>query len=430
MIALGAVVALIAANGVFVAGEFSLVAVDRASVDRLAGEGRRPARLTVGLLQRLSFHLSGMQLGITVTSLVLGFIAEDTVGELIRPLLDAIGLGGTGARVVIALVLATFVQMLVGELIPKNVAIARPQRTAFALAGPLALFGSIAGPVTGFLDGLANRVVRRLGVEPTEELHQERSQAELEQLLRTSMEDGHLDEGEAALLIRALRFDVKTTAEALVPRTRVVSVPARGTVDDARRLAIESGRSRLVVHGNDLDDVVGIVAVTDLLLVPPEERASTLVLAITTAATVVPEVRELGPLLGDLRASRDRIAVVVDEYGGTAGLVTLEDLLEELVGESHDEHDIAPALTRPLATGSREIDASLHRDELRDLTGFVLPDGPYETVAGYVLERLGRIPDVGDGFDADGWRFRVTARDRLRVARLELERLAGDEDGT
>ena len=424
MISLGAVVALIAANGAFVAGEFSLVAVDRPPIERLADEGRRPARLTRGLLQRLSFHLSGMQLGITITSLVLGLISEGTVGELIRPVLEAVGADGAGTRVVVALILATFIQMLIGELIPKNIAIARPQATAFALAGPLTLFGTVAGPVTGFLDGLANRIVRMLGIEPSEELHQERSQEEMELLLRTSMEDGNLDAGDAALLIRALRFDVKTTAEALVPRTRVVAVSARATVDEARRLAIESGRSRLVVHGTDLDDVVGIVAATDILMVPADERASTLVLAITRPACVVPEVRELGPLLGDLRASDDRIAVVVDEHGGTAGLVSMEDLLEELVGEIHDEHDVVPRLTEPLATGSQVVDASLHRDELRDLAGFSMPEGDYETLAGYVLDRLGHIPDEGEELEADGWRFRVVERDRLRVARVELERLA------
>jgi CBS domain containing-hemolysin-like protein len=313
--------------------------------------------------------------------------------------------------------------MLVGELIPKNVAIARPQATAFALAGPLTVFGIVAGPVTGFLDGLANRIVRMLGIEPSEELHQQRSQEEMELLLRSSMEDGNLDAGEAARLIRALRFDAKTAAEALVPRTRVVSVPARGTVDDARRLAIESGRSRLVVHSTDLDDIVGIVAVTDILRVPAEERPSTAVLAVTRRATVVPEMRELGPLLGDLRSSDGRLAVVVDEYGGTAGLVSMEDLLEELVGEIHDEHDVIPCLTQPLVTGSQVVDASLHRDELLDLAGFPMPDGDYETLAGYVLERLGHIPDEGEELEADGWRFRIVERDRLRVARVELERL-------
>ncbi|MEO1065081.1 MAG: hemolysin family protein [Actinomycetota bacterium] len=423
MISLGAVIALIAANGAFVAGEFSLVAVDRAPIDRMADEGRRPARLTRGLLQRLSFHLSGMQLGITVTSLVLGLISEGTVGELIRPVLEAVGVDNAGTRVVVALVVATFVQMLIGELIPKNVAIARPQATAFALAGPLTVFGTVAGPVTGFLDGLANRIIRTLGIEPVEELHQERSQEEMELLLRSSMEDGNLDADEAALLIRALRFDVKTTAEALVPRTRVVSLAARSTVDDARRLAIDSGRSRLLVHGADLDDVVGIVAVTDVLRVPAEERASTHVLAVTRPATVVTETRALGPLLGDLRSSGDRLAVVVDEHGGTEGLVSLEDLLEELVGEIHDEHDVVPRLTEPLATGSQVVDASLHRDELLDLAGFAMPDGDYETLAGFVLERLGHIPDVGEEIEAEGWRFRVVERDRLRVARVELERL-------
>ena len=204
-------------------------------------------------------------------------------------MLEAVGVDNAGTRVVVALVVATFVQMLIGELIPKNVAIARPQATAFALAGPLTVFGTVAGPVTGFLDGLANRIIRTLGIEPVEELHQERSQEEMELLLRSSTEDGNLDADEAALLIRALRFDVKTTAEALVPRTRVVSLPARSTVDDARRLAIDSGRSRLVVRGADLDDIVGIVAVTDVLRVPAEERASTHVLAVTRPATVVTE---------------------------------------------------------------------------------------------------------------------------------------------
>jgi magnesium and cobalt exporter, CNNM family len=420
-----AVVVLILANGLFVAGEFALVAADADRVEALAAEGRRSARLVTALLRRLSFHLSGAQLGITITSLLLGFIAEDTVGRLVGPLLELIpGVedteGGT-LRIVVALAVATVLQMVLGELVPKNVAIARPEPTALALAPLLRVYGIVASPAIRLLDGTANRLVRMLGVEPRAELRAERTLEDYELLMRASAEHGSLSARDARLLTRALRFATKTAAEALQPRMTMVSIPHTTTVAELAALSTATGRSRIVVsRGGDLDDVVGVAFVADVFSIPAAERAATPVTAITRDATIVPESRDLDELLDELRADGRRLAVVVDEYGGTAGVITLEDLLEEIVGEIHDEHDEATSLTQPRRAGGYTVDGTLHRDEVLDLAGFEMPDGEFETIAGFLLVLFDRIPDVGERTESEGWRFEVLERDGLRVARIAL----------
>jgi CBS domain containing-hemolysin-like protein len=410
-----AVVLLIAATAFFVAVEFALVAVDRARVQRLAEEGDRPARTLVGLLRRLSFQLSGAQLGITVTSLLLGFLAEPTIAELLQPPL------GRGASIAVALVLATVLVMVLGELVPKGVAIARPEASARALARPAALYSSVFGPVIRFFNSAADATVRRLGVEPPEELSSVRSLAELELLIESSGEGGELAPEAFDVLRRAFRFGGKTAADALVPRVDVRWISAEATIVDLVDLAVETGHSRFPVCGADLDDVVGIVHVKDVYGLPHAERATTPVRVIGVTPWVVPETAELANLLADFRRIGSHQAVVVDEYGGTAGILTLEDVLEELVGEIDDEYDPAPPrLTPVLPSGDVELPGTLHPDEVAEACGFDIPDGPYETLAGFVLARLGRIPEAGAAFDEDGWRIEVTEMDRLRVASVRL----------
>lgn len=423
LLGLAAVGALVAANALFVAGEFCLVAVDAAQVDRLAAGGHRRARLTRGLLSRLSYHLSGAQLGITVTSLVVGFVAEPTVGEVIAPALDAIpgldGTSGSASRVAISLALATVFQLVLGELVPKNFAIARPSATAYLLAPVLSAYGVLAKPIIRMLDESANRISRLVGVEPQAELKARRTQEDFELLMRSSAAEGALSERDAHLLTRVLRFGNKTVAEVLVPRTALVALPVEATLEDLAGLARESGRSRVIVHGEDLDDVVGVAHVRDLFAVPAEQRSERPVTDIVTDAFVVPESRELGTLLEELRGRADRLAVVVDEYGGTAGIVTLEDLLEEIVGEIQDEHDANdPDLTPLRRADGYELEGSLHLDEVNDLIGLELPAGEYETLAGFLLEVLGRVPIEGDTADHDGWHYEIIDMDRLRIARV------------
>jgi CBS domain containing-hemolysin-like protein len=411
------------ANGLFVAAEFALVAVDRNRIDRAAEEGSRRGRMALGLLRRLSFHLSGAQLGITVTSLLTGFLAEPAVATLLEPALEPlVGEAAVrGVSLVLAIFIATMAQMVAGELIPKSLAVARPETTTFALAPFVRVYGVVAGPVIRFLNGAANRTVRLLGVEPTEELSNVGTLSELQVLVRASTEEGTLDDSASALLTRSLRFESKTAGDVLVPRTAVKALSTEETVADLVALSADTGFSRFPVHRVDLDDVEGIVHVRWAHTVPAAERASTPVTEVMQDVLAVPESRSLDDVLVDLRRAHTHVAVVVDEYGGTAGIITLEDILEEIVGEIDDEHDPMPAqLTRPRRAGEWVVPGTLHPDEVLDQTGFEVPEGEYETLAGFVLDRLGRIPDVGDSVHHDDWTVEVAAMDKRRVAEVRL----------
>jgi CBS domain containing-hemolysin-like protein len=287
----------------------------------------------------------------------------------------------------------------------------------------MVLISGLLGPLISFLNGAANWTVRRLGIEPQEELTSVRSLQELELLIRSSGEEGTLEPEALTLLTRSIRFGEKDAADALVPRGSVTSVASDETIAGLAAKAVETGHSRFPVIGADLDDVRGVVHVKDVYRVPFSARATTSIDTVMVPAFVVPETRDLADLLADLRRMGTHLAVVVDEHGGTAGIITLEDVLEEIVGEIDDEHDRPlHRLTVVERAGEWLLDGSLHPDEVFDACGFRIPEGDYETLAGFVLDRLGRIPDVGDGFDHDDWRLEVTARDRLRVATVRLRR--------
>ncbi len=415
-------IALVVANAGFVAAEFALVAVDRARVDERAGQGHGRARQVQRLLGRLTYHLSGAQLGITITSLMLGFVAEPALAKLLDPGLDRIfEEPPAGVSVGLALGIATVMQMVFGELVPKAVATSRPLETSFALARPTAVYGVLARPVVALLDNAAARLTRRLGVEPTEELESIPDRGELAQLIRSSGEEGTLDEDEVELLTRSIRLADKSADDAMIPRVRVVAVAETSTVDELVEVAVRSGHSRLPVVGDDLDDIVGFVHVKSVHEVDVDRRSSTPVSDLMVPVLAVPETRDLDELLVDLRQGGSQLAVVIDEHGGTAGIITLEDILEEIVGEIDDEYDRDPALlTRVEAKGSTVIPASLHPDEVRAETGFDMPEGEYETLAGLVLDRLGHIPVPGEMCTIEGWRLEVVAMDRLRIATVRI----------
>jgi CBS domain containing-hemolysin-like protein len=409
------------------------VAVDRSRVDHAAEQGSRRARTARGLLRHLSFHLSGAQLGITVTSLLIGILAEPAVASILEPLLEPL-VGERalrGVSLALAIFLATVVQMVVGELVPKGLAIARPETTTFLLAPVVRIYGLVFGPVIRFLNGSANRTVRLLGVEPTEELSNVGTLSELQFLVRASAEEGTLDDSASTLLTRSIRFEGKTAGDVLVPRTAVQSLRSDQSVADLVALSAETGFSRFLVHGADLDDVKGLVLVRAAHTVPAPQRATTTVDSLMQPVLAVPESRTLEDILIDLRGAGSHLAVVVDEYGGTAGIVTLEDVLEEIVGEIDDEHDPMPTrLTRPRRAGEWVVPGTLHPDEVLDQTGLEIPEGEYETLAGFVLARLGRIPDVGDSLHFEGWLVEVAAMDRRRVSEVRLRPLLEGEART
>ncbi|PJM96432.1 hemolysin family protein [Streptomyces sp. CB01373] len=430
LLLLGAAFLLILANGFFVAAEFGLVTVERPDAEKAAEEGDRRALRVVESLKELSFQLSGTQLGITITSLVVGMLAEPALAGLLRGPFAAAGVPGgavSGVAVVVGMLLASAVQMVIGELVPKNWAVSRPLQVARFVAGPQHLFSRLFHPVISVLNTVANRLVRALGVEPTEELASARTPGELVSLARHSARAGALEQDTADLFVRTLSLGDLTAQHVMTPRVKVSALQSSATAEDVVNLTRATGLSRFPVYHVKIDEVVGMVHLKDALAVPSDEWLHTPVGRIARPALLVPETLPVQPLLAQLR-NEQPIAVVVDEYGGTAGVVTLEDIVEELVGEVRDEHDatdvpeVAPA---PPEDGSPawDVDGGCRVDLLRRI-GLDAPEGPYETVAGLVADLLGRIPAPGDRAELPGWRLAVRQVGHYRAERVRLVRTA------
>ncbi|MGW8953636.1 hemolysin family protein [Streptomyces sp. NPDC055709] len=423
---------LILANGFFVAAEFGLVTVERADAERAAAEGDRRAGGVVRALRELSFQLSGTQLGITITSLVVGMLAEPALAQLLDAPLTAVGIPDgavPGVAVVIGMLLASAVQMVVGELVPKNWAVSRPLQVARFVAGPQHRFSTLFRPVITLLNAAANRLVRAFGVEPAEELASARTPGELVSLARHSARAGTLEQDTADLFVRTLSLGGLTAQHVMTPRVKMSALQSDATAADVLNLTRATGLSRFPVYRDRIDEIVGMVHLKDALAVQAHQRQRTPVGRIAVPPLLVPETLPVRQLLERLR-SEQPIAVVVDEYGGTAGVVTLEDIVEELVGEVRDEHDhhgddrpelaaIAPEDGSP----AWEADGSCRVLTLRRI-GLDVPDGPYETVAGLVADLLGRIPVPGDRAELPGWRLSVRQVDRYRAERVRLVRTA------
>ncbi|HWB72153.1 MAG TPA: hemolysin family protein [Egibacteraceae bacterium] len=430
-----AVVALILANGYFVAYEFAFVAARRRHFEELAGRGDRRAARALDVTGRLSFVLSGAQLGITATSLLVGFIAEPTLGRALAPLLELLGLPRAAVAEVAfttAFLLATTAQMVLGELAPKNLAIAKPEPLALALARSTWLFTRLAGPLIRLFDSSANWLLRRVGIEPVQALEGGASPEELGIIVEESGREGALTPSQTALLSRALEFGALNAADAMVPRPQVVWTTVDASCEDLRRLALDSGHSRFPVVGEGLDDVRGIVQAKDVLRIPPQERERTPVRSLAGPPLAIPESASLGPLLVDMREAHSQLAVVVDEYGGTAGIVTLEDLVEELVGSIRDEYDPEEPGVLALPDGTWVVPGSLRVDEAGREIGLELPSGDYDTVGGLIMERLERVPQAGDSVQVPGARLTVETMRGLAVGKLHVRPLAspGGEAGS
>ncbi|GGN25617.1 CBS domain containing-hemolysin-like protein [Actinoplanes campanulatus] len=414
-------------NAFFVAAEFGLVTVDRAEIDARAQAGDRRAAKVRTALQELSFQLSGAQLGITVTALLTGYLAEPALSEILTPVVEPLAGASTGTVThVIALVVATLISMLFGELVPKNAALARPMGIALRTTTPLRGFSTLFKWLIAALNGTANWLVRRLGIEPQEELASARSPEELGLLAAISASAGALPAETATLMRRTIRFGEKRAAKAMTPRVDVVGLKTTASAADLITVARETGHTRFPVYENTLDVVTGVVGVNEALGVPPERRAATRVSTLAREPVYVPESLSLDKVLEALRAAGADLAIVVDEYGGTDGVVTTEDLVEELVGEIADEYDTDLAetgtqeLTAPGGEKTFLVDGLLREDEAHEQTGFRLPEGPYETLAGFLLARLGHIPVAGESLEEDGWEFTVMQVDRHRIEQVRV----------
>jgi len=434
-------VLLTAGTAIFVASEFSLVTLDPAVVGADDEEGDSPPpgrkgpdrrdRIVRAGLKHLSTELSSAQVGITVTTILLGYTAQPALLSLFSAGFSATPLGEGVAGVlagVLALIVVNAFSMLFGELIPKNFALSTPHTTARAVVPLQRVFTVGAGPLIAVLNGSANAILRRMGVEPREELSGARSSSELLSLVRRSAQEGTLEAGTATLLANSLELDELTARDVMTDRTRMSVVGRDTSAREVVALAHRTGHSRFPVIGDDRDDVVGLVHLRRAVGVPDDRRDDVPAGALMVEAPRVPETVTLGPLLVELRGLGLQMAVVVDEYGGTSGVVTLEDVVEELVGDVADEHDRRRGGVARLADGSWAVPGVLRPDELEESTGLRVPEGAaYETLGGLVMDRLGRLPAEGDTVDVDGVVLRVEIVDGRRVERL---RVAGDDAST
>lgn len=389
---------LVLACGAFVAAEFSLITVNRNDVEAAAESGDKRAGGVLRGMKTLSTQLSGAQLGITVTNLAIGFLAEPAIAALVGPPLVDAGLSEVAARsasVTLALILATGMTMIFGELVPKNMAIAQPLRTAKLVVGFQRVFSTIFSLPIRLFNGNANAVVRALGVEPQEELGSARSADELSVLVKRSADEGALAEETASLVQRTLAFGDRRAHDAMVPRGRVDSLEVDQTVAELLELARETGHSRFPVQDEE-NEIAGVAHIRHGLAVPFDERPTTRVDAVMGPATFVPDTVPLDDLMDILRAGGLQMAVVVDEFGDHAGLITLEDLVEEIVGEVRDEHDEKMDDT-PEPDGSWDLDARMRPDEATERLGVTVPEHEdYDTLGGLVTMELGRLAEVGD----------------------------------
>lgn len=413
VVGLALILALTVATGYFVAQEFSYVAVDRNRLQSLAEAGDAAAVRALKVTSRLSFVLSGAQVGITVTALLAGYVAQPYLGKGLENLLGSAGVPegvSLSVSVILALLLATIIQMVLGELAPKNLAIARAEALALRLSRSTLVYLTVAGPLIHLFDSASNRILRRVGIEPVEELPQGATAQELDRIIADSYEQGLLDEDTTRLLDRGLDFRGRIAGEVMIPRVDVITVHQDDPLTRVVEL-LDSGHSRFPVIAASVDEVVGVIAIGDVVEVEPADRSHVTIGSLAAPPVVVPFTLSMPGVLEQLRTTHRQLAIVVDEFGGFAGVVSLEDIAEELVGEIRDEDDLPEAGLLVQADGTWLVPARWRLDQVEEATGIALPtDDDYDTVSGLVMARLGRIPVIADEvfvelpqrFDHDG----------------------------
>ncbi len=441
VIGLVLILALTVATGYFVAQEFSYVAVDRNRLQGLADGGNAAAARALKVTSRLSFVLSGAQVGITVTALLAGYVAQPYLGKGLENVLGSAGLPAgvsLSVSVILALLLATIIQMVLGELAPKNLAIARAEALALRLSRSTLIFLMVAGPLIHVFDATSNRILRRVGIEPVEELPQGATAQELDRIIATSYEQGLLDQDTMRLLDRGLDFRGWIAGEVMTPRVDVITVHEDDPLTRVVEL-LDTGHSRFPVIADSVDEVVGVIAIGDVVEVEPADRHHVTCGSLASPPVVVPFTLPLPAVLQQLRTAHRQLAVVVDEFGGFDGVVSREDIAEELVGEIRDEDDLPEAELVRNPDGSFALPARWRIGQVEEGTGIALPEGEdYDTVSGLIMARLGRIPQVQDElivelprrFDHDGKpvppefaRLKVLTVLRHVPGIIELERL-------
>lgn len=415
--ALGVTALLLVLNGFFVAAEFALLAARRHRLEQLVADGKRGAKAALAGSRELSLMLAAAQLGITMASLGLGIISEPAIANALEPSIVSLGLPSGAAHVVaviIALSIIVFLHMVVGEMAPKSWALTHPETAALQLSFIFRLYALLFRPVLRLMNFLANVVVRLCGVEPREELAVGRTSSDLALMVQESAGHGSLEQEEGQLLGRALGLAQLDARAIMVPRTRIVAVHRDATADEIELAARTSGRSRLPVYGEDLDDVAGVVHIKDVLLLEDQERNTACAHELARPVLRVAETDSADDVLLRMRAEGQHVAFVVDEYGGVTGLVALEDLVEELIGDFEDETD--PVRNQ----GGAGLDGGLRPDEVERSTGLRMPEGEFDTLAGWILLKLRRVAVPGDVVKADGLVAQVLEVDGARITRVAL----------
>ena len=421
MLALG--LALTIGTGLFVASEFSLINLERSELEARRDRGERGLSNTIKALKRTSTHLSGAQLGITLTTMLTGFLAEPALTSLLEPQLSGLGFSEDATHataVVLGMLFATLFSVLVGELVPKNLALSIPLQTAKGVVVFQMLFTWTFAWLIVALNATGNAIVRSFGIEPKEELSSSRTAEELTSLLRRSASLGSLDANTATLLTKTLALSQLVAADVMTPRPRMHSIDASATATDVIALCNKTGHSRFPVTDGSSDDVIGVVHVKQAASVPREKRADVPATALMVEPLRVPETMRLETLMVELRAKGLQLAIVIDEYGGTAGITTLEDLVEELVGELADEHDRAKSGVTRGANSSVLFPGMIRPDELQEMAIRVPAKASYETVAGFIMSSIGRVPVVGDEVAIENGVLRVERMEGRRIDRVRF----------
>jgi CBS domain containing-hemolysin-like protein len=420
---LGIAFLLVAANGFFVASEFALVGARRTRLEALAAAGNRRAKLAGSAINRLDHYISGTQLGITLASLALGWVGESTIAAIIVTIFDGLPapfdfLATHVVATVLAFTLITFMHIVLGELAPKSLALLFPETVSMWTAGPLILFSRALTPFIVFLNGTANMLLRMFGLSAPHDMERVHRPEELQMLLTQTYEHGLLREDPVEMIRGVFGLSDTTAAEVMTPRTEVVGVPVEWSVADAAAFILGESHSRFPVFEDSIDHIVGVILARDVWRAQTQGVRD--LRAILRPGLFVPDTKSIEALLREMRRQRGHLAIVVDEFGGTAGIVTIEDVMEEIVGEIEDELDEAAAEVERGPAGELLIDGAFPISELNEAYGLRLPDEDYTTLAGFVLGRLGRVARTGDEVTIRGGRLRVLAMEGRRVTRLAL----------
>ena len=413
-------VVLLLANGFFVAAEFAFIAARRNVLEQ---RDSNSARAAVALSRELSLSLAAAQLGITIASLLLGYVAEPAVASIIETTVGAVVQIPEDVlhaiALVVALVIVVFLHMVIGEMAPKNIAIAAPERTALVMALPFRAFLVVFRPFIWLFNGLANAILRLFRVSPVDALEAAHSAEDLAVVIADGRQEGVIDQFAHRLLTGAILLGERVAHDVMIPRLDIDALPTSATYADVEELVLLTGHSRIPIHTGEIDDVVGFVHMKDLLDVDESRRDHVVDPAGIRPIMVVPESAQAQDVLADMRRNRSHIALVIDEHGGTAGLVSLEDIAEELVGDIRDEHDPSETILERTASGRVLLSGGIRPDELAR-HGIAIPEGDYDTVGGFVMSRLGRIPRVGDEVEAGQATIKVTRMVGRRVVETEI----------